>query len=156
MSKDPLFPVSPCQLMIAGHGPHWIQAKISTRGPIYPVEIIGVEGNYVTFGNDEQVWTFWNHSEEELQNMLAYVRKHPDARIEFREKGTALCVGDRKSVRLYSLTSKPNGQCSTNPMHPDGFMIPGSTVDDPAVKELFKQVVENARKSASESEATEG
>ena len=33
-------------------------------------------------------------------------------------------------------------------------MIPGSAVNDPAVKELFKQVVENARKSEVESEAS--
>ena len=53
------------------------------------------------------------------------------------------------------MTSKPNGECSTNPMHPGGFMIPGSAVNDPVVKELLKQVVENARKSASESEASD-
>ena len=34
------------------------------------------------------------------------------------------------------------------------FMVPSPTVNDPAVKELFKQVVENARKAASEGEAS--
>ena len=53
-----------------------------------------------------------------------------------------------------SLTSKPNGECSTNPMHPGGFMIPGSAVNDPAVKELFKQVVERAHKSVSKNEVS--
>lgn len=150
MREPSLRPLWDCQLMIAGHNPHWIQVNISFRGPIHQVEILGVEGNYITFGNNERLWTYWNHSEEELQNALAYVRLHPDTRVEFREQGTVLGIEHGGGMRMYSLTSKPNGECSDNPLHPGGLSIPLSKVNDPEVQEVLRQVGPYARQKAKE------
>ncbi|MDO5049615.1 MAG: hypothetical protein Q4D87_07015 [Actinomycetaceae bacterium] len=148
MSVELNLPDKSCQLMIAGHQMHWIQAKICLRHPAIPVEIIDVDGNYITFANEDQVWTYWHHSKSALQNLLEFMEDHPDSFAKFHDEGTALRAGVKGNWRYFSLSKEPHDECSMNPLHPDGFGVPVTAVNDPAVQKLFDQVVERARERA--------
>ncbi len=150
MTYVDLSPRSECVLMVAGHKPHWIQLNLCHRGEKYKVKIHGVDGNYITFGNEEHEWTFWNHSAIELKNAFAYVQEKPDTLVEYYERGAVLGIHQSGSMRVYSLTKEPNGECSGYPLHPGGLTVPLSKVNDPEVREVLSQVGQYARQKAQE------
>lgn len=137
------------------HGPHWIQNKLSLNGPIYPVEIIRVEGNYVTFSNGDKVWGFWNHSAEDLQNMFLYVHEHPFSKVDYRERGSVLAVGDSFRQRLYSLAEGPTKECRIGTTRPGGFSISGTGLDSPAIMEITNDADEATDGNAETNEETD-
>lgn len=114
MSVDLLPPDDSCRLTKVGHRVHWVQMNVSFRGPRYPVKILGVEGNYITFGNDEQVWTRWYHSAEHVANILEFVRTRSEASVKYLDRGSLLWVSDGHQTQMYSLAHEPTGECSPN------------------------------------------
>lgn len=156
MGSEQSTPSRKCELTIAGHGTHWIQVKIAMRDPRCRVDILAVEGNYITFGNEENVWTMWHHDAENLQRLAEIVRAHPEFEVEYSDTGSALLVKtDPKRRMMCSVTREPNGKCSTNPLHPDGFTIPMSATNDPKVREVFEQMARRARGMSEEKEGDE-
>lgn len=114
MSVDLLPPDDSCRLTKVGHRVHWVQMNVSFRGPRYPVEVLGVEGNYIIFSNGVDVWTCWYHSEEQLANILEFVLTRPEASAEYFDRGGVLRVFNGHQSQMYSLAFEPNGKCSPN------------------------------------------
>lgn len=60
----------PCELYLAGHTVHWIQANRSAGQPHRHGRLVAVEGNLVTVGFEDGVRHYRNHTPERLLEIV--------------------------------------------------------------------------------------